>query len=378
MAGFQNLGDLIRRDRDLAKIAIIDLGGEGAGERKYTYARCSTPLPTASPAACSPAASRRGDRVAILSANRAEYLFAYYGIMRAGLVAVPINFKFPRQTIHFIIEDCGAKLIFCDSAAPRRLSGRAGLRVLRRARAHRLRCLSRSRPVRRHRAGRRRAGDDPLHLGLDRNPERRGALPSRPYLGGRDAARRPGPFAPPLSDRGAALSHECAGAEQARLRGPCHHRAAAAIQRARLYRGDRALSLHLAHRRAADDRHDAARAGAHGAQRSLERRVHPHGLGAGEREPDGGHPPRLAAGLGDQCVWHHRGRAGRVRAASARTAAAGAVGRLSASEGAAAAGRGRQPRCGRGRARDEMPRRDAAAITTGPMSPPRSRPTAIT
>ncbi len=30
MAGFQNLGDLIRRDRDLAKIAIIDLGGEGA------------------------------------------------------------------------------------------------------------------------------------------------------------------------------------------------------------------------------------------------------------------------------------------------------------------------------------------------------------
>ena len=60
---------------------------------------------------------RRGDRVALLSLNRAEYLAAYYGVMRSGFVAVPVNFKFPRETIYFIIRDAGAKLVFCD--APR-------------------------------------------------------------------------------------------------------------------------------------------------------------------------------------------------------------------------------------------------------------------
>jgi long-chain acyl-CoA synthetase len=34
--------------------------------------------------------------------------------MRAGFVAVPVNIKFPRATIHYIIRDCGARLVFCD------------------------------------------------------------------------------------------------------------------------------------------------------------------------------------------------------------------------------------------------------------------------
>src|SRR6202035_1873765 len=123
MASFQNLGDLIGRNRDLGKIAIIDLGGE-SGPREISYARLDA-MANGVARALKARGLERGERVAILSANRAEYLAAYYGIMRAGLVAVPINFRFPRATIHFIIKDCGAKLVFCDSA--RRADCPAGL-----------------------------------------------------------------------------------------------------------------------------------------------------------------------------------------------------------------------------------------------------------
>jgi acyl-CoA synthetase (AMP-forming)/AMP-acid ligase II len=112
MPGFANLGDLIPRDRDLSKIAIIDLGGE-QGVREFSFAQLDA-MANGVARALVKRGLRRGDRVALLSANRTEYIAAYYGIMRAGFVAVPVNFKFPRETIHFIIRDAGAKLIFAD------------------------------------------------------------------------------------------------------------------------------------------------------------------------------------------------------------------------------------------------------------------------
>jgi acyl-CoA synthetase (AMP-forming)/AMP-acid ligase II len=114
MASFRNLGDLIPRDRDLDKLAIIDLGGETA-PRQYSFAQIDQGANGVANALLRQG-HKRGDRVAIMSANRTEYLIVYFGIMRAGLVAVPVNYRFPRKTIHFIIEDSGAKLVFCDQA----------------------------------------------------------------------------------------------------------------------------------------------------------------------------------------------------------------------------------------------------------------------
>ncbi|MGY9107189.1 MAG: AMP-binding protein, partial [Alphaproteobacteria bacterium] len=59
---------------------------------------------------------KRGTRVALLGANSAEYFAVFCGIMRAGLIAVPVNYKFPTETIQFIIKDSGAEFVFFDAA----------------------------------------------------------------------------------------------------------------------------------------------------------------------------------------------------------------------------------------------------------------------
>jgi acyl-CoA synthetase (AMP-forming)/AMP-acid ligase II len=114
MTSFTNLGDLIRGDVD--KVALIDLGGEKP-PRELSYRQLDT-LANGVARALLARGLKRGERVAILSANRAEYLAAYFGILRAGLIAVPVNFKFPPGTIEFIVRDAGARLLFCDP--PRR------------------------------------------------------------------------------------------------------------------------------------------------------------------------------------------------------------------------------------------------------------------
>ena len=79
---FNNLGDIIRRDLDPRKIGLIDLGGE-EGPREYSYAQMDGHIQSVA-RGLQALGLQRGQRIAILSANRAEFLFAYFGIMRAG------------------------------------------------------------------------------------------------------------------------------------------------------------------------------------------------------------------------------------------------------------------------------------------------------
>src|SRR6201988_4524671 len=55
---------------------------------------------------------QRGDRVAFLSSNCHRLLEAYYGVLEAGAVLLPLNFRLAPQALAYILNDSGAKVLF--------------------------------------------------------------------------------------------------------------------------------------------------------------------------------------------------------------------------------------------------------------------------
>ena len=121
MADPVNLGDLTPASVASDKVALIDLL-DSAAPREYTYdamERMARGVARFIAAQKFPPATRVG----ILSLNRAEYVAVYFGIMRAGQVAVPINTKLPDDTIDYILNDAEVRLVFADAANADRLTG---------------------------------------------------------------------------------------------------------------------------------------------------------------------------------------------------------------------------------------------------------------
>src|SRR5919202_151647 len=100
----RNLGDMLDARRAPDKIVLIETGADGATARSSWAARALDELINAVARGLSKRGLRRGDSVGILSLNRTEFVAAYFGAMRAGLVAVPINWKLPADTVAYIAE----------------------------------------------------------------------------------------------------------------------------------------------------------------------------------------------------------------------------------------------------------------------------------
>jgi len=77
---------------------------------------------------------QRGDRVAILSENRPEWAVTDYAVLGMGAVVVPVYGTLPANQVAYILENCGARVVFASTPAQvgKVLEVRGGLPALER------------------------------------------------------------------------------------------------------------------------------------------------------------------------------------------------------------------------------------------------------
>ncbi len=81
------------------------------GERRITYAQFAERASLLAGALRS-AGIKAGDRVAFLSLNCHRLLEAYYGVLDAGAVLLPMNFRLAPHELAYILNDSGARFLF--------------------------------------------------------------------------------------------------------------------------------------------------------------------------------------------------------------------------------------------------------------------------
>jgi fatty-acyl-CoA synthase len=69
---------------------------------------------------------KRGDRVALLAYNRVEWMEIYVALAKAGLVAVPLNFRLVGPEIRYIAEHCGARALIVQDVLAERVEALRG------------------------------------------------------------------------------------------------------------------------------------------------------------------------------------------------------------------------------------------------------------
>ena len=144
----------------------------------------STTPPPASPACCGAKGVAPGDRVGIMLPNVPHFPVAYYGVLRAGAVVVPMNVLLKEREVAFYLGDSGAKVLlawheFADAAHAGAEQAGAECVLVEPGEFEAL--LARCEPVARvGRARRRRHRRDPLHVRHDRHAEGRRAHAREP------------------------------------------------------------------------------------------------------------------------------------------------------------------------------------------------------
>src|SRR6201981_1426045 len=86
------------------------------GRQAWSYARFAARLTATARALKSQLGVGRGDRVAILSTNRPDYLTLLYACARLGAMLVPLNWRLAIEEQIFILSDASVKALVVEEA----------------------------------------------------------------------------------------------------------------------------------------------------------------------------------------------------------------------------------------------------------------------
>src|SRR3974390_979576 len=81
------------------------------GEERFTYAQLAERVSRLA-GALRKSGVQAGDRVAFLSTNCHRLLEAYYGVIEAGAVLLPLNIRLAPHELAFVLNDSGARVLF--------------------------------------------------------------------------------------------------------------------------------------------------------------------------------------------------------------------------------------------------------------------------
>ena len=106
-----NIGDMLTRSaaRAPGNVAIVD------GERRFSYAEFNA-LANRTAHALAGLGLARGDALALMSTNNAEFLSVYYACAKLGIICVPINLFWRHGELGYVLSHAQVKLVVVESA----------------------------------------------------------------------------------------------------------------------------------------------------------------------------------------------------------------------------------------------------------------------
>jgi len=109
-----NVSDLVRQavERDPDGVALVEHRPE---RRQITWRQLDDAVDRVA-RALSGRDLVAGQRVAIVMANRIDLPIAYFGVLRGGMIAVPINPRSTSDEVGRMLTDAGVRVVLCDAA----------------------------------------------------------------------------------------------------------------------------------------------------------------------------------------------------------------------------------------------------------------------